>query len=107
MSRLLGSSPAQTAVVGSVLATVEGLYPEPGAYRPDPLLEGRANFGFVSKYKRGVERPTGQTQFHLQAADLNFHSNAHDMLVVTHGGTNAQYKGTGTINGVDEYKFML
>ena len=28
-------------------------------------------------------------------------------LVVNQGGTNAQFKGSGTINGEDDYKFML
>ncbi|MGB9940072.1 PKD domain-containing protein [Methanosarcina sp.] len=76
-----------------------------GAYVPDPSLEGTANFGFVSKYKNGATVPTGVTQFQFQVADLNFHSNNYDWLVVA--GARAQYKGTGTINGAGEYSFML
>jgi hypothetical protein len=45
------------------------------------------------------------TYFH--AGDLNFHSSSYDWLVVNQGGTNAQFKGSGTINGEDDYKFML
>ena len=76
-----------------------------GAYTPVPTLSGRANFGFVSKYKKGAATPTGQTEFQFKVADLNFHSNAYDWLVVA--GARAQYKGTGTINGIGNYGFML
>ena len=31
-----------------------------GAYRPDPTLTGKANFGFVSKYKKGATVPTAR-----------------------------------------------
>jgi len=81
-----------------------------GAYTPsdpdDDDLTGKANFGFVSKYKKGAEVPTGQTEFVFQAGDLNFHSSSYDWLVVT-GSDYAMFKGIGTINGSGEYKFML
>jgi hypothetical protein len=77
-----------------------------GAYMPDPLLTGKANFGFVSKYKKGATTPTGNTEFQFHAADLNFHSSSYDWLVVT-GGDYAMFKGVGSINGMGEYKFML
>jgi hypothetical protein len=77
-----------------------------GAYSPDPLLTGRANFGFVSKYKQGASAPTGQTEFVFQTAGLDFHSTSYDWFVVT-GPNYARFKGTGTINGSGEYKFML
>lgn len=63
------------------------------------------NFGFVSKYKKGANIPTGVTQFNFNVADLNFHSNVYEWLVVA--GAKAMYKGTGTINGAGNYKFML
>ena len=47
-----------------------------GAYRPDPTLTGRANFGFVSKYKKGATVPEGQTEFQFQTGNLNFHSSS-------------------------------
>ena len=47
-----------------------------GAYRDDPTLAGKANFGFVSKYKKGASTPTGETEFQFQAGNLNFHSEA-------------------------------
>lgn len=77
-----------------------------GAYIANPWLEGKANFGFVSKYKKGANVPTGQTEFVFQAGDLNFHSSSYDWLVVT-GSNYARFKGIGTINGSGEYKFML
>ena len=72
-----------------------------GAYTPnDPLDEdftGKANFGFVSKYKKGATTPIGETEFRFKVADLNFHSTSYDWLVVA--GAKAQFKGDGTVNG--------
>jgi len=76
-----------------------------GAYVPDPMLSGKATFGFVSKYKKGQTTPTGNTEFQFKAGDLNFHSKNYDWLVIA--GHKAMYKGTGTINGVGEYDFTL
>jgi hypothetical protein len=81
------------------------IYSPAGAYAADPTLEGRANFGFVSKYKKGKTAPTGNTEFQFQAGDLNFHSDVYDWLVIA--GARAQFKGTGTINGAGEFGFML
>ena len=78
-----------------------------GAYRDAPTLEGKANFGFVSKYQKGANVPTGNTEFQFQAGSLNFHSSNYDWLVVNQNGSNAQFKGSGTINGAGVYKFML
>ena len=49
-----------------------------GAYTADPSMTGKANFGFVSKYKKGASIPTGQTQFQFKAGDLNFQSSSYD-----------------------------
>jgi parallel beta-helix repeat protein len=76
-----------------------------GAYAPDPSLTGKATFGFVAKYKKGATEPTGQTEFRFRVADLNFHSDTYQWLVVA--GPKAQFKGTGTINGAGDYGFML
>jgi hypothetical protein len=87
------------------------IWSSPGAYKPDTTLEGKANFGFVSKYKKGASIPTGNTEFQFKAGDLNFHSSSYDWLVVT-GSDYARFKGSGTINGDlapngEEYKFMI
>ena len=76
-----------------------------GAYKPDINITGRANFGFVSKYKQGQSTPTGNTEFNFKVADLNFHSKNYDWLVIA--GAKAMYKGTGTINNEGSYKFIL
>ncbi len=66
---------------------------------------GKANFGFVSKYKKGASTPTGQTEFNFKAGDLNFHSTSYDWLVIA--GAKAMYKGDGTVNGVAGFTFQL
>ena len=76
-----------------------------GAYAADPMLTGKANFGFVSKYLKGATVPIGQTEFQFQTAKLNFHSESYDWLVVA--GARAQYKGAGTVNGSPGFQFML
>lgn len=67
---------------------------------------GKANFAFISRYKKNDNLPTGQTLFIFKAADLNFHSDSYDWLVVT-GSDYAKFKGTGTINGAGNYKFKV
>ena len=81
------------------------VYSEAGNYAPDPSIEGKANFGFVSKYKKGAALPTGNTQFGFRVADLNFHSASYQWLVVAHH--KAMFKGNGTVNGEGNYGFLL
>jgi hypothetical protein len=76
-----------------------------GAYKPDPLLTGKANFGFVAKYKKGANTPDGKTEFQFKAGNLNFKSSEYEYLVIS--GAKAQFKGSGTINGSGNYGFML
>jgi uncharacterized repeat protein (TIGR01451 family) len=76
-----------------------------GAYVEDPSLEGMATFGFIAKYNRGANIPSGQTEFHFQLANLCFHSDTYQWLVVA--GARAQFKGFGTINGEGYYRFIL
>jgi hypothetical protein len=77
----------------------------PGAYPANPGLTGKATFGFVSKYLPGANVPTGNTQFHFQAAGFKFQSTSYEWLVVS--GPRAQYKGEGTVNGAGSYGFLL
>lgn len=77
-----------------------------GAYADDLSLTGRANFGFCAKYQKGAVKPTGQTDFQFQAGNLKFKSSDYEWLVVS-SVTKAQFKGTGTINGVGQYGFLL
>lgn len=76
-----------------------------GAWAGDRAMSGKANFGFVSKYRKGATVPEGQTEFVFHAADLNFHSDSYQWLVVS--GAKAQYKGQGSINGVPGYSFLV
>jgi subtilisin family serine protease len=76
-----------------------------GAYIPQPTATGKANFGFVSKYKKGATVPTGETQFQFHAGGMNFHSEEYQYLVIA--GVKAQYKGIGAVNGAGNYGFLL
>ncbi|MDE4907622.1 PKD domain-containing protein [Methanogenium marinum] len=76
-----------------------------GAYYPNPELNGKVTFGFVSKYKKGTDVPTGETEFQFKVADLNFHSTDYQWLLVE--CPNAKYIGRGTINNHGNYGFML
>ena len=76
-----------------------------GASSQYPGAVGKANFGFVSKYQKGATIPTGNTEFQFKAGDLNFSSTSYQWLVVS--GYKAQYKGVGTINGLESYNFLI
>jgi len=83
-----------------------------GAYEADESLAGKATFGFVSKYQKVTNVPTGKTAFQFDLAGLTFSSQSYEWLVVNKAGMNAQFKGTGLINGAldsngNAYKFML
>jgi PKD repeat protein len=83
-----------------------------GAYKEDETLSGQATFGFVAKYKKGETFPSGSTAFEFDLAGMAFGSQSYEWLVVNQGGTNAQFKGSGLINGLPDpngnaYKFML
>lgn len=84
-----------------------------GAYAADPSLSGKASFGFTSQYKKGATVPTGTSHFQFHAGGLSVQSIAYDWLVVNQGNTNAQFKGTATVNGAatnaagDPYRFMI
>ena len=78
-----------------------------GAYHADPALTGKANFEFVSKYKKGSNVPDGNTKFKFPAGNLNFNSSSYDLGSLVIGEFKAIYKGTGTINGTGSYRFMV
>lgn len=76
-----------------------------GAYKLNTELTGKATFGFVSKYNKGASVPDGNTEFIFHAAGMKFKSTSYQWLVVA--GSKAQFKGEGTVNGVEGYSFML
>jgi hypothetical protein len=79
------------------------------AFHPDleefAGVTGKATFGFVAKYQKGANLPTGNTEFQFKAGNLNFKSVTYQWLTVA--GARAQYKGWGTVNGAEGYSFML
>jgi ELWxxDGT repeat protein len=77
----------------------------PGAYTADPSLTGKANFGFVSQYKKGATVPTGETEFEFSTAKFHFHSKSYQWLVIS--GPLAQYKGTGYLEDGPTCGFLL
>jgi hypothetical protein len=85
----------------------------PAGAMPDrPDAEGRANFGFVSRYKKGrnnlsTNEVDGNTEFQFQAGDLNFKSTLHESGSLVISGARATYRGTGTINGQPGFRFMV
>ncbi len=104
------SDPATTMVVvydpNGAFVTGGGWFTSPvDAYIANPGLTGKAEFGFVSKYKKGATVPTGNTHFQFKTADLEFKSSEYEWLVVA--GPQAQYKGSGTINDAGDFGFML
>jgi len=62
----------------------------PGALAANPAMTGKANFGFVSKYKKGANTPEGNTEFQFQAGNVKFNSSTYQWLVIA--GARAQYK---------------
>jgi PKD repeat protein len=76
-----------------------------GAYLPNTSLKGTGYFGFVSKYRQGISRPQGVTEFYYDLGSMNFYSDSYDWLVVT--GARASFKGSGKINGKGDYGFLL
>jgi ELWxxDGT repeat protein len=76
-----------------------------GAYPAGPGLSGKASFGFLTEYQVGQGVPSGETQFDFKTAGLSFRSTAYDWLVFS--GPKAQFKGSGTINDVGDFAFIL
>ena len=80
----------------------------PGAYTADPLATGRVNFGVNAKYLNNQPRLTGETEFQLQLADINFHSTGYSWLVVVGPNSSvAVWEGAGTINGEGNFRFQF
>ena len=75
-----------------------------GALVDQPGASGKANFGFNAKYQKKATTPTGETTFHLNAANFKFDSASLEWLVVA--GSKAQFRGTGSVNGRTGYGFL-
>lgn len=75
------------------------IYPDEESTLPG----GKANFGFVAKYRHGSS--TGNLEFQYNDADINLKSTTIDWLVIS--GVSAHFQGTGTINGEELYTFRV
>jgi DNA/RNA endonuclease G (NUC1) len=64
---------------------------------------GKGTFNVDAKYLKNQAAPAGNTQFKVGGSD--FKSTSYDWLVVS--GTEAQYQGSGTINGSGSYGFLV
>jgi len=71
------------------------------AFKDGAGITGKANFGFVAKYKNGSTVPDGDTEFQFKAGNINFHSSLYDDMRLVISGAKASYKGIGNIKGSD------
>ena len=78
-----------------------------GALVAQPLLTGKANFGFVAKYQKGKNLVDGNTQFQFQDGDFNFESSTLDAGSLVISGAKGTYRGVGTVNGMGNYGFIV
>ncbi len=78
-----------------------------GSMVSNPTATGKANFGFVAKYKKGSNVVEGNTEFQFNTGNLNFKSTSHNNMSLVISGSKATYKGRGTINGTGDYNFTL
>jgi hypothetical protein len=73
----------------------------------DTSAVGKANFGFVAKYKKGSNQVDGNTEFQFNAGGLNFKSTMYESGTLVISGRKATYRGNGTNNGIPGYKFVV
>ena len=73
--------------------------PPTGAYTAAPELRGKAALNFVIQRKRDASGPTGNVEFHWNAAQVRFHASHVEVLVVE--GARATFRGTGILKGLD------
>jgi hypothetical protein len=90
----------------SGFVTGSGQFDSPaGAYVAAPAAFGKATFGFVARYQKGADTPSGTTRFELKFADFSFHSTSYQWLAIA--GDKAMFKGEGNINGASGYAFLI
>jgi hypothetical protein len=76
-----------------------------GSIISNPTISGKLNFGVDSKYHNFALFPSGNTKFEFKAANLNFVSTSYLWMIVD--GAQAQYRGSGAINGSGDYAFLV
>jgi methionine-rich copper-binding protein CopC len=86
------------------------IYSRAGSLVTNPDAEGKANFGFVSKYKTGknsLSQVEGNTSFQFSNGNFLFISTSHEEMSLVISGAKATYRGIGTVNGKGTHKFMV
>jgi len=76
-----------------------------GAFVANPQLNGRVDFLFDSRYRKDDMVPTGSTSIQFKTNNMDFESTSQDWFMV--GYARGMYRGSGTINGIGNYKFLL
>jgi len=74
-----------------------------GNFVAEPESEGKANFGFIVKYKKGES--DGNLEFQYHVGDVNLKSFDVTWLVLS--DVSAKFQGEGTINGDGLYTFRV
>lgn len=86
------------------MATGGGWFIPEAANSDNLTLDGsKATFGFVAKQKSGTS--SGQLEFQYKGDGLNLKSSSYDWVTVS--TTQVMFEGTGTLNGVGDYKFRV
>ncbi|HYI67214.1 MAG TPA: hypothetical protein VEW95_09840, partial [Candidatus Limnocylindrales bacterium] len=77
---------------------------------PSGFPIGKNNYGFVAKYVKNSSVPQGEMEFQCKVCGFNFHGKTYDWLVIktlSDGRKHAQAQGSGTVNGVGDYGFIV
>jgi hypothetical protein len=70
-----------------------------GAYTVAPELRDKVDLSFVVQQKKDAGGPTGNVEFHWNAAKVRFHASHLELLAVE--GARATFQGTGTLKGLN------
>ena len=76
-----------------------------GAYAAAPGTAGKLTFALVVRYQPTATLPTGNADFKLNTAKLDFRSTAFDWLATA--GSMVCLQGSGTLNGAPGYAFAV
>jgi hypothetical protein len=78
-----------------------------GAYLANPLTSGPAYSTAGARYKSGMSIPSGSATFQFSAASFYFNAGSLEWLVVELAHHRAYLQGTGSVNGIRGYSFLL
>lgn len=76
-----------------------------GAVRTAPIRSGKATFSFVAPSMMSAKAMSNEGQLHFDVVGLSFRSE--NLKPVAVQGARGQFEGSGTINGMGDYKFTL